>query len=119
MKISYNWLKRYAPIDLQPQEVARLLTFCGLEVEDYEQCESVKGGLKGVFVGLVTECTRHPNADSLSVCKVQAGGSEPLQIVCGAPNARVGLKAPLATVGTKMPGGMEIKQAKLRGVESH
>jgi len=61
MKISYNWLKRYADFDLQPEEVSRLLTFSGLEVEVFEKTESVKGGLKGVFVGLVVECTKHPN----------------------------------------------------------
>ena len=116
MRISVNWLNEWLGTPAEARDLATRLTMAGLEVEGIEPAAP---SLAGIVVGEIVECGKHPNADSLSVCKVQAGGSEPLQIVCGAPNARVGLKAPLATVGTKMPGGMEIKQAKLRGVESH
>ena len=116
MRISVNWLNEWLGTPAEARDLATRLTMAGLEVEGVEPAAPP---LAGIVVGEIVECGKHPNADSLSVCKVQAGGSEPLQIVCGAPNARVGLKAPLATVGTKMPGGMEIKQAKLRGVESH
>jgi len=116
MRISVNWLNEWLGTPAEARDLAARLTMAGLEVEGIEPAAP---SLAGIVVGEIVECGKHPNADSLSVCKVQAGGSEPLQIVCGAPNARVGLKAPLATVGTKMPGGMEIKQAKLRGVESH
>jgi len=116
MRISVNWLNEWLGTPAEARDLAARLTMAGLEVEGIEPAAPP---LAGIVVGEIVECDKHPNADSLSVCKVQAGGPEPLQIVCGAPNARVGLKAPLATVGTKMPGGMEIKQAKLRGVESH
>jgi phenylalanyl-tRNA synthetase beta chain len=115
MRISVNWLNEWLGTPAEARDLAARLTMAGLEVEGIEPAAPP---LAGIVVGEIVECGKHPNADSLSVCKVQADGSEPLQIVCGAPNARVGLKAPLATVGTKMPGGMEIKQAKLRGVES-
>jgi len=118
MKISYNWLKRYADINLSPAEIARLLTGCGLEVEDFEKSESVKGGLKGVVIGQVVECSKHPNADKLSVTKVDAGTGRLLSIVCGAPNVAAGQKVPVATVGTVIYSGdksFEIKEAKIRG----
>ena len=118
MKISYNWLKRYADFDLQPEEISRLLTNCGLEVESFESTESVKGGLKGVFVGKVLECTRHPNADKLSLTKVDIGTGRLLSVVCGAPNVAEGQKVPVATVGTIIYSGdksIEIKEAKIRG----
>jgi phenylalanyl-tRNA synthetase beta chain len=118
MKISYNWLKRYADFDMLPEEVARLLTFCGLEVEDIEKSEAVKGGLKGVFIGSVVECAKHPNADKLSLTKVDIGTGRLLSIVCGAPNVAAGQKVPVATVGTILYSGdksFEIKEAKIRG----
>jgi phenylalanyl-tRNA synthetase beta chain len=118
MKISYNWLKRYARIDLQPEEIARLLTFSGLEVEDYERIESVKGGLKGVYIGKVVECEKHPNADKLSLTKVDIGTGRLLSVVCGAPNVASGQKVPLATVGTLIYQGdksFEIMEARIRG----
>ncbi len=118
MKISCNWLKRYADFDIAPEEIARLLTNCGLEVEDFEKSESVKGGLKGVFTGLVVECTKHPNADKLSLTKVDIGTGRLLSIVCGAPNVAAGQKVPVATVGTVLYDGdksFEIKEAKIRG----
>lgn len=89
---------------------------CGLEVESLEV---LGAGLEGVVIGEILEATPHPNADRLRVCSVAAGLQAPLQIVCGAPNARVGLKAPLATIGSVLPGGLEIKPARLRGVDSH
>ena len=90
MKISYNWLKRYTDIDLPPEEVSVLLTNCGLEVESFERTESVKGGLKGVFIGKVMECIKHPNADKLSLTKVDIGAGRLLSVVCGAPNVAAG-----------------------------
>jgi len=118
MKISYNWLKRYADFDLQPGEISRLLTNCGLEVESFENSESVKGGLKGVYIGKVVECARHPNADKLSLTKVDIGTGRLLSVVCGAPNVAAGQKVPVATVGTIIYSGdkpFEIKEAKIRG----
>lgn len=118
MKISYNWLKRYGNFNLPPEEIARLLTSCGLEVEDFEKSESVKGGLKGVTVGLVVECSKHPNADKLSVTRVDTGSGRLLSIVCGAPNVAAGQKVPVAIVGTVLYSGdksFEIKEAKIRG----
>lgn len=118
MKISYNWLRRYVDLDLEPEELARKLTSSGLEVEDYEKTETVKGGLKGVCVGLVVECEKHPNADKLSLTKVDTGIGRLLSIVCGAPNVRAGQKVPVATVGTILFQGdksFEIKEAKIRG----
>jgi phenylalanyl-tRNA synthetase beta chain len=87
----------------------------GLEVD---AVEPVAGDFAGVVVAEIISAEQHPDADKLRVCSVEAGGDEPLQIVCGAPNARVGLKAPLATVGATLPGDFRIKAAKLRGVES-
>jgi phenylalanyl-tRNA synthetase beta chain len=118
MKISYNWLKRYADVDLQPEEIAHILTFSGLEVEHFEKTESVKGGLQGVFIGLVAECAKHPNADKLSLTKVDIGTGRLLSIVCGAPNVAAGQKVPVATVGTMIYSGdssFEIKEARIRG----
>jgi phenylalanyl-tRNA synthetase beta chain len=118
MKISCNWLKRYADFNIGPEEMARLLTNCGLEVEDFQKSESVKGGLKGVFIGLVVECAKHPGADKLSLTKVDVGTGRLLSIVCGAPNVAAGQKVPVATVGTILYDGdksFEIKEAKIRG----
>ncbi len=118
MKISYNWLKRYADVNLEPEEIARILTFCGLEVEHIEKIETVKGGLKGVFIGSVVECNRHPNADKLSLTRVDIGTGRLLSIVCGAPNVAAGQMVPVATVGTIIYSGdksFEIKEAKIRG----
>jgi phenylalanyl-tRNA synthetase beta chain len=118
MKISYNWLKRYADFDLPPEEISILLTNCGLEVESYEITESVKGGLKGVFIGKVVECVKHPNADKLSLTKVDIGTGRLLSVVCGAPNVAAGQNVPVATVGTRIYQGdksFEIKEAKIRG----
>lgn len=115
MKFSENWLRELVDIPVGRDELVQRLTMCGLEVEDVEV---LGANLDGVIVGEIIAAEKHPDADKLRVCKVDAGLAEPLQIVCGAPNARVGLKAPLATVGTKV-GAITIKTAKLRGVESN
>jgi len=118
MKISYNWLKNYLPVDLPAEEVADILTNIGLEVEGMETFQSVKGGLEGVVVGQVLECTRHPNADKLSLTLVDVGKGDPVPIVCGAPNVEAGQKVPVATVGTTLypdEKGFTIKKSKIRG----
>ncbi len=114
MRISTQWLNEWLGSEPEPRDLASRLTMAGLEVEAVEPAAPP---LAGVVVGEIVERERHPDADTLSVCKVSTG-AEVVQIVCGAPNARAGLKAPLATIGAKLPGGMEIRKAKLRGVES-
>ncbi len=121
MKISYNWLKNYVNTDLTAEEVAKILTNTGLEVEGIEQFESVKGGLDGLVIGKVTSCKKHPNADKLSVTTVDVGTGKELPIVCGAPNVAEGQKVVVATVGTTLYSGDEefkIKKAKMRGEPS-
>ena len=121
MKISCNWLKEYIPTELEPAEIARILTDCGLEVEAIEKYESVKGGLKGVVIGHVISTNQHPNADKLTCCKVDVGNGKVLDIVCGASNVAPGQKVPVATVGTVIYKGEEsftIKAARLRGEPS-
>ena len=115
MKFSENWLRELVEIRADRDQLAHALTMAGLEVEEL----TVLGeGLDGVVVAEIIAAEKHPEADRLQVCRVDAGQGEPLQIVCGAPNARVGIKVPLATVGASLPGGIAIKAAKLRGVES-
>lgn len=114
MKVSTQWLSDYValpPVD----ELARRLTMAGLEVEKIERQAAA---LEGVVVAQILESVQHPNADKLSVTKIALGGASPLQVVCGAKNYKVGDKVPLATVGTTLPGGTSIEQAKLRGVDS-
>lgn len=122
MKISYNWLKQYVDFNLSAQDLAEVLTGVGLEVEDVVKFETIQGGLEGVVIGEVKECAKHPDADKLSVTKVDAGTGELLQIVCGAPNVAAGQKVVVALVGaTLYPFAGEkisIKKAKIRGVES-
>ena len=121
MKISYNWLKQYVDTDLSPEDVSKILTDTGLEVEGLHKIEAVKGGLEGVFVGEVISCEQHPDADRLKVTMVSVG-EEPLQIVCGAPNVAAGQKVIVATVGTTLypnpDEAFKIKKSKIRGVES-
>lgn len=123
MKISYNWLQQFLEIDLEAEKVGELLTDLGLEVEGIETVESVKGSLKGVVVGKVLTCEKHPNADRLKVTTVDIGAGEPIQIVCGAPNVAVGQKVPVATVGTVLYDekgtGFKIKKGKIRGEVSN
>lgn len=122
MKISYNWLKTILPVDLSATEAADLLTASGLEVESIEAFESIPGGLKGLVVGEVIECVKHPDADRLRLTKVQVGTGEALSIVCGAPNVAIGQKVIVALVGTKLfpltGEPFEIKKSKIRGAAS-
>ena len=115
MKFSENWLRELVEIKADRNQLAHALTMAGLEVEEVTP---LGDDLAGVVVAEIIAAEKHPEADRLQVCKVDAGQGEPLQIVCGAPNARVGIKVPLAMVGAKLPGDMTIKAAKLRGVES-
>ena len=119
MKISYNWLKQFINIDWPAEKTGELLTDLGLEVEGIEHFESVKGGLKGVVTGKVLEVSKHPNAEKLSVTKVDLGTGEPVQIVCGAPNVAEGQIVPVATIGTvlydKDNNEFKIKKGKIRG----
>ena len=115
MKFSENWLRTLVDPPADRAELAHRLTMAGLEVE---AITPLGAGLDGVVVGEIVACEAHPDADKLRVCRVDTGKGDSVQVVCGAPNARVGLKAPLATVGARLPGGMEIRAAKLRGVES-
>jgi len=118
MKISYNWIKDYLKIDLEPAKVAEILTAIGLEIEGMDEWVSVKGGLNGVVIGEVLTCKKHPDADKLSVTTVNIGGPQPLQIVCGAPNVAAGQKVPVAKIGTVVFKGdesFEIKKSKIRG----
>ncbi len=123
MNISYNWLKNYLKSDLTAEEASVILTDIGLEIEDFEKLEAVKGGLKGVVVGEVLTCEDHPDSDHLHITTVDVGAEEPLGIVCGAANCRKGLKVMCATVGAELhPINSEevfkIKRSKIRGVES-
>ena len=102
MKISYNWLKQYITTSKSADEIAVLLTDCGLEVESIEPFQSRKGGLKGLVVGEVITKEKHPDADNLSVTTVNVGASELLHIVCGAPNVAIGQKVIVALVGAKL-----------------
>ncbi len=123
MTISYNWLSEYLPEKIEPEKLSKILTSIGLEVESMEAFEAVKGGLKGLVIGEVLECAKHPDADKLSLTKVNIGNGEPLQIVCGAPNVAAGQKVVVATIGTTIyPSSgdpLTMKKAKIRGVESH
>ncbi|MDM1373401.1 phenylalanine--tRNA ligase subunit beta [Myroides marinus] len=122
MHISYNWLKQFIKLDITSEETSEILTDLGLEVEGITQYESLKGGLRGVVVGHVLSCTKHPNADKLNVTKVDLGTGEPVQIVCGAPNVAAGQKVPVATIGTELfdaeGNAFQIKKGKIRGEES-
>ena len=123
MKISYNWLKQFINIDWDAEKTGELLTDLGLEVEGIEKFETVKGGLSGVVTGKVLEVFKHPNADKLSVTKVDLGDGKPVQIVCGAPNVAAGQIVPVATIGTvlydKEGKEFKIRKGKIRGEESY
>lgn len=122
MKISYNWLKTLIHTDLTPEQMDEYLTSSGLEVEGIEAFENVKGGLKGIVVGEVIEKEKHPDADKLSITKVNVGAAELLNIVCGAPNVAAGQKVLVAMIGAKLypttGEPFEIKKSKLRGAAS-
>ncbi|WP_304066782.1 phenylalanine--tRNA ligase subunit beta [Pedobacter glucosidilyticus] len=119
MKISYSWLKQFLDTDLKPEEISAILTSIGLEVESLERVQVVPGGLEGLVIGYVKERSQHPNADRLSITKVDVGTDEDLQIVCGAPNVAAGQKVVVATVGcTVHPTSGEpfkINKSKIRG----
>ncbi len=122
MRISWDWLRELLDTDLDVHAAAGLLTSTGLEVERIEVVEAVPGMLAGVVVGHVLECAKHPDADRLSVTRVDVGHGEALQIVCGAPNVAAGQKVPVALVGCVLHlrdgGSITIKKSKIRGVES-
>jgi phenylalanyl-tRNA synthetase beta chain len=120
MQFPESWLRTFCNPPLNTQELAQLLTMSGLEVEELRP---VAPPFSGIVVAEILTAEQHPNADKLRVCTVNAGGAEPLQIVCGAPNARAGIKVPLATIGAELPPGedgkpFKIGKGKLRGVES-
>ncbi len=115
MKISENWLKEWVATDTSTEQLMAELTMLGLEVDGVEPAG---GDFSGVVVAEITACEKHPDADKLKVCEVNAG-DETLQIVCGAPNARPGLKTALSKIGAVLPGNFKIKKSKLRGVESN
>ncbi len=116
MKFSENWLRENVATDATHEALVERLSAIGLEVENVEKLGE---DLDGVVVAQIVSCAKHPEADRLLVCSVDIGNGDAVQIVCGAPNARPGLKTPLATVGATLPGGMQIKPATLRGVESN
>ena len=127
MEVSYKWLQDYIDLLESPEEVGKLLTGTGLEVEGIEAIEAVPGGLEGVVIGEVLTCTKHPDADKLSLTTVDVGTSQPLPIVCGAPNVAAGQKVVVALVGatlhpTSGSGSpaepFQIKKAKIRGAAS-
>lgn len=123
MTISYKWLSEYLPVTVEPERLSRILTSIGLEVESLTQFEEVKGGLKGLVIGEVLSTEKHPNADKLTLTKVNIGNEEPLSIVCGAPNVAAGQKVVVAPVGTTIYPStgdpLTMKVAKIRGSESH
>lgn len=121
MNISYKWLKEYVDFSLTPQQVCDALTSCGLEVDALEEVQTIKGGLKGLYVGKVLTCEMHPNSDHLHVTTVDLGRETPSQIVCGAPNVAAGQKVIVADLGCVLYDGDKefvIKKSKLRGVDS-
>ena len=118
MKISLNWLKDYVNLELDPENIADLLTGCGLEVESLERFQSVKGGLEGVFIGEIITCVKHPNSDHLSLTTVDIGTDELLHIVCGAPNVATGQKVAVAVVGSTLffnNQEVQIQKTNIRG----
>lgn len=115
MKISYNWLKEYCDIPVSPRELAEKLTMLGLEIESIHEPGRE---IENVVVGKILEINPHPQADKLVVCKTDVGRGDPLQIICGAKNMKVGDKVPTALDGATLPGGIKITRRKMRGVES-
>jgi phenylalanyl-tRNA synthetase beta chain len=115
MKISENWLRTWTNPDVGIDAITEQLTMAGLEVGSVEH---LAPDFSGVLVGHVTDVSRHPDADTLSVCSVDAGQETLLQIVCGAPNVRAGYSYPVAIPGARLPGGLKIRATKLRGVQS-
>ncbi|RYV01320.1 phenylalanine--tRNA ligase subunit beta [Shewanella sp. OPT22] len=116
MKFSESWLREWVNPEISREALSEQITMAGLEVDGVEP---VAANFSGVVVGEVVECGKHPDADKLRVTKINVGGEELLDIVCGAPNCRLGIKVAVAVVGAKLPGDFKIKKAKLRGVPSH
>ncbi len=122
MNISYKWLKRYIDFNLSPKELTAALTSLGLECDQVEEVESIKGGLRGLVIGKVLTCDPHPNSDHLHITTVDLGAGDPQTIVCGAPNVAAGQTVVVATLGTVLYDGdkeFQIKKSKIRGVESN
>jgi phenylalanyl-tRNA synthetase beta chain len=123
MTISYNWLCEYLPVEINPEQLSKILTSVGLEVESLEEYESIKGSLKGLVVGEVQTCEKHPNADKLKLTTVNIGEEKSLQIVCGAPNVAIGQKVIVAKPGvTIFPikhDPVTLQVAKIRSIESY
>ena len=115
MKITHHWMREFVPLTVAPAELASRLTLAGLEVE---AISPVAPAFSGVVVGEVVECGRHPDAEKLSLCRVTTDGADRLQIICGAPNVRAGLRVAVAMVGAHLPNKVVIRRAKLRGLES-
>ena len=122
MTISYKWLSEYLPVTVEPERLNKILTAIGLEVENLLEYEEIKGGLQGLVIGEVTSVEKHPNADKLTLTKVNTGNGETLQIVCGAPNVAAGQKVVVASVGTTIypvnSDPITMKAAKIRSIES-
>src|SRR5687768_4805171 len=123
MTISYKWISEYIPLQIDHEQISKILTSIGLEVESMEFFESIKGGLEGLIVGEVKESSGHPGADKLKLTKVDTGDESLLQIVCGAPNVSVGQKVIVAKIGTTIypvkGDPITMKKAKIRGEESY
>jgi len=116
MKFSEKWLREWVDPPVTTMELVKQLTMAGLEVDSVERLDT---GVEGLVVGEVLSVEKHPDADKLRICKVDAGQGEVLQIVCGAPNVSSGVKYPLARIGARLPGDITIRKSRLRGVESH
>ena len=114
MRVSYNWLKAYVNFKISPDQVAEKLTMAGLEVEEVIP---LFPKFEGIIVGRILSVDKHPNADKLSICLVDVGNAKS-EVICGAPNVAKGQTIPFAPIGTKLPNGLLIKKAKIRGVES-
>jgi phenylalanyl-tRNA synthetase beta chain len=115
MKLSERWLREWVDPPVDTAGIVSQLTMAGLEVDGTAPATPA---FSSVVVGLVEAVERHPDADKLTVCRVDVGAADTLAIVCGAPNVRAGMKAPVALVGAELPGGLKVKRARLRGVES-
>ena len=102
MKVSYNWLKEYINSEVDLNDMVEILTNTGLEVAGVEKFEQFKGGLQGLVIGEILKVDKHPNADRLSLTKVDTGNGSPLSIVCGAPNVKEGQKVVVAPIGSKL-----------------
>lgn len=117
MRVPLSWLKEFVNLDgFSVEEIAKKITLAGSEISSIE---TTGGDIPGVIIGKIISVHKHPDADKLSVCKVDIGDGDVLSIVCGAPNAREGIYVPIATIGAKLPNGLTIKKASIRGFESN